>query len=212
MIDSSQIQISKRQRIYIGVLLLLVWEIVAWVSARALVVDSDLPQADVLVILGGSASYIERSEAAVEILKTGRVKKIILTNDGQQSGWSNAEQRNPLFVERAFKELQRQGIPDDKIEILPNVVSSTRDEAVLLRTTAAHREWHSLLILTSPYHSRRAFRIFRHEFDGSGVLVGLTSVRNGRQTPSPWFWWLSTTGWKMVAGEYVKLIYYQFTD
>ena len=182
----------------------------AWIGARALVVDSDLPQADVLVVLGGSANYIERSEAAAEIFKAGRVRKIILTNDGQQSGWSNAEQRNPLFVERALIELQRQGISNDQIEILPNVVSSTRDEAILLRTTAANRGWHSLLILTSPYHSRRARRTFRREFEGSDVLVGLTSVRNGRQTPSSWGWWLSPSGWRMVAGEYVKLIYYQF--
>ncbi len=209
MIDSSQIQISKRRRIYICVLLLLVWEIVAWIGARALIVDSDLPQADVLVVLSGSANYIERSEAAAEIVKAGRVKKIILTNDGQKSGWSNAEQRNPLFVERALTELQRQGISNDRIEILHNVVSSTRDEAILLRTTAANREWHSLLVLTSPYHSRRALWTFRHEFEGSGVLVGLTFVSNGSQTPSPWFWWLSPGGWRMVAGEYVKFIYYR---
>jgi uncharacterized SAM-binding protein YcdF (DUF218 family) len=190
-------------------LLLLVWEIVAWIGARALIVDSDLPRADVLVVLGGSANYIERAEAAAEIFKAGRVKKIILTNDGQQSGWSNAEQRNPLFVERASTELQRQGISNDRIEILENVVSSTHDEAILLRTTAANRGWHSLLVLTSPYHSRRALWTFRREFEGSGVWVGLTSVRNGMQTPSPWFWWLSPGGWRMVAGEYVKFIYYQ---
>lgn len=211
MIDSSQIQISKRRRIYICVLLLLVWEIVAWIGARALIVDSDLPQADVLVVLGGSANYIERSGAAAEIFKAGRVKKIILTNDGQQSGWSNAEQRNPLFVERALTELQRQGISNDRIEILDNVVSSTRDEAILLRTTAANHGWHSLLVLTSPYHSRRALWTFHREFEGSGVLVGLTSVRNGRQTPSPWFWWLSPGGWRMVAGEYLKFIYYRIS-
>ena len=181
----------------------------AWIGARSLVVDSDLPQADVLVVLSGSANYLERSQAAAEIFKAGRVKKIILTNDGQQSGWSNAEERNPLFVERAVSELQRQGISNDQIEVLHNVVGSTRDEAILLRTTAANRGWHSLLVLTSPYHSRRALWTFRHEFEGSGVLVGLTSVRNGRQTPSPWLWWLLPSGWRMVAGEYVKFIYYR---
>ena len=154
MIDSSQIQISKRRKIYICVLLLLTWEIVAWVGARALVVESDLPQADVLVVLGGSANYIERSEAAAEIFKAGRVKKIVLTNDGLRSGWSNAEQRNPLFVERALNELQRQRISNDSVEILPNVVGSTRDEAILLRTTAA-----SLKFMTkSPKSSTRVIR------------------------------------------------------
>jgi len=191
------------------VLLLLVWEMVAWVSARMLVVNADLPQADVLVVLGGSANYIERAEAAAEIFKAGRVKQIILTNDGQRSGWSNAEERNPLFVERALGELQRRGVANGNIEALPNVVTSTRDEAGLLRTTAATRGWKSMLVLTSPYHSRRALWTFRHEFEGSGFVVGLTTVRNGSQTPSPWFWWLTPSGWRMVAGEYVKLIYYR---
>lgn len=184
---------------------------VAWIGARMLVVNSDLPQADVLVVLGGSANYIERAEAAAEIFKAGRVKQIILTNDGQRSGWSNAEERNPFFVERALGELQRQGVANGNIEILPNVVTSTGDEASLLQTTAATRAWKSMLILTSPYHSRRALWTFRHEFEGSGVMVGLTTVRNGSQTPSPWFWWLTPSGWRMVAGEYVKLIYYRLT-
>lgn len=201
---------SRRQKAYICILLLLAWELVAWLGARALVVDSDLTTADVLVVLGGSATYVERSRAAAEIFKAGRVQKIVLTNDGRQSGWSNVEERNPLFVERALDELQREGVPRTIIEVLPGTVQSTRDEAMLLRKTADERAWKSLLVLTSPYHSRRALWTFRNEFNGSGVILGLTTVKNGRQTPSPWFWWLSPNGWRMVAGEYVKFAYYYF--
>jgi uncharacterized SAM-binding protein YcdF (DUF218 family) len=190
------------------VLLLLVLEVLAWAGARALVVESNLSHADVLVVLSGSANYLERSQAAAQIFKSGRVKQIILTNDGQQSGWSQPEQRNPLFVERARDELQRQGVPAGTIDILPGVVQSTHDEAVLLRKTASERNWQSLLVLTSPYHSRRALWTFRNEFQNSGVALGLTIVRNGHQTPSPWFWWLTPNGWRMVAGEYAKWIYY----
>jgi len=200
-------RLSRQRKAYICILLLIGWELIAWVGARSLVVDSDLATADVLVVLGGSAAYVERSRAAAEIFKTGRVQRIVLTNDGQRSGWSNAEERNPLFVERALDELQREGVPRTSIEVLPGAVQSTRDEAMLLRKTADERAWKSLLVLTSPYHSRRALWTFRNEFNGSGIVLGLTTVRNGGQTPSPWFWWLSPGGWRMVAGEYVKFLY-----
>ena len=203
---------SLQKKLILVLLVVVLLELLGWLAARALVVEADLAQADVLVVLGGSANYLERSQAAAQIFKAGRVKKIILTNDGKQSGWSNAESRNPLFVERARDELQRQGVPPGNIETLPTVVTSTRDEATLLRKTATNRNWHSLLVVTSPYHSRRALSIFGREFRDSGIVLGLTFVRNGQQTPSPWFWWLTPSGWRAVAGEYVKFIHYRFIE
>jgi len=204
--------LSRRHKILLVLIVLVLLELLAWIAARALVVDSDLPQAEVLVVLGGSANYLERAQAAAQIFKAGRVKKIVLTNDGQPSGWSNSEERNPLFVERARSELQRQGVPTASIETLPEIVNSTRDEALLLRKTAVESHWLSLLVLTSPYHSRRALWTFRHEFRDSGVVLGLTFVRNGQQTPSPWFWWLTPSGWRQVAGEYAKFVHYRLID
>ena len=201
---------SRARRIALIALLgLIAWSLVAWVAARNLMVNAELPHADVLVVLAGSTAYAERTRRAAELYHEGRAPKIVLTNDNQQSGWSNALQRNPFFVERAVEELSAARVPASVIEILPQAVSSTYDEAQLLRRYAETNGLRSILIVTSAYHSRRALWTFRKVFEGSGVNIGLTFAAPGEQTPSPSLWWLRLSGWKAVAGEYVKLIYYR---
>ena len=200
---------SRARRILIFALVgLAVWSLVAWVAARALIVKSELEHADAMVVLAGSAVYVERTRLAAELFREGRAPKIFLTNDNQQSGWSNELQRNPLFIERAAEELRRAGVPPEAIEMLPQVVSSTHDEAMLLRAVAEAQGLRSILIVTSAYHSRRALWTFRKVFEGSGINVGVTVVPTGDETPPVATWWLYLSGWREVAGEYVKLIYY----
>jgi len=67
---------------------------------------------------------------------------------------------------------------------------------------------HRLLIVTSGYHSRRALWSVRRACEDSGIEIGIDSAPPGWQTPSPWVWWSKRRGWKLVAGEYVKMIYY----
>ena len=198
-----------RRLVQFMVVLLVVWPPLAWLAARALIVSEDLPHADALVVLGGSATYMERTQRAAKAFREGRAAKIILTNDGRQGGWSEEEQRNPLFVERALKELQREGVPFEKIEIVPRIVSSTYEEAQLIREYAIAHHIQSLLIITSAYHSRRAHWTLRRVFDGTGIAIGSEPADTGQQTPSPFVWWLRPAGWQMVAGEYIKLAYYR---
>ncbi len=186
------------------------WSLAAWVAARALVVVADeLPRADRIVVLAGSSTYRERTRLAAALFREGRAPKVTLTNDDLRGGWSNELQRNPYFVERAAAELRRAGVPDEGIETLPRAVTSTHDEALVMREHAEAQGLRSLLVVTSAYHTRRALWTFRKVFEGSGVQVGLVSVPPGDETPEPATWWLHAQGWRVVAGEYVKLIYYR---
>lgn len=187
---------------------LVIWSFVAWGAARALIIDAELPRADALFVLAGSSEYLERTRLAAQLFNEGRAPFIILTNDNERGGWSSEKQRNPLFVEREQEELLRAGVPAERIEVLPQPVSSTHDEAVLLREYAKTHGLHSVLVVTSAYHSRRALWTLRHALEGSGVEIGLASVPTGQQTPSPATWWLHPSGWEAVAGEYPKFIYY----
>ncbi len=193
----------------IAVLSLVAWSLFAWVMARALVVVTAEPvQADALVVLSGSSVYLERVNRAAQLWKEGRAPKILLTNDNERSGWSSEQQRNPLFVERESEALQLAGIPAAAIEVLPQPVSSTYEEAVRLRDYATTQGLRSVLIVTSAYHSRRALWTMRRVFEGSGVEVGVAIAPIGEQSPSSATWWLHPGGWRMIAGEYVKLVYY----
>ncbi|HYP02124.1 MAG TPA: YdcF family protein [Pyrinomonadaceae bacterium] len=202
----------KRAGRVVRVLLLVaaLWSVAAWGAARWLKVESGLARADALVVLGGSGAYVERTHRAAELWRAGRAPKIILTNDYQVSGWSVAEQRNPLFVERAFAELRAAGVPPEKIEVLPAPATGTYTEASLLRAYATERNVRSLLFVTSAYHSRRALWTVRRVFAGSNVEVGLDASAHDARTPRPLSWWLHAEGWSLVALEYPKLVYYRW--
>ncbi len=200
--------VRRKRLVRLLILLLIIWPLAAWLAARLLILHADLQQADVVVVLGGSSTYVERTRAAAQLFKEGRAPRIILTNDGQQDGWSEAEKRNPFFVERAARELEAAGVPAGNIEVLPQLVTSTYDEARLLREYSVEHRLRSVLIVTSAYHSRRALWMLRRVFEGSGIELGLESPPAGWQTPAPATWWLHAQGWRVVAGEYLKLAYY----
>ena len=203
----------KSRKIATGLVLFIFgWAILAWAAARALVVRAPLPSADAVVVLSGSKAYLERTQEAAELYRKGRAPMVVLTNDHQRSGWSSALQTNPYFVERATDELIKRGVPPEKILIVPGVVSSTRDESLILKEYASRQGLRSILVVTSAYHSRRALRSLRGTFDGTGITVGLEPAPIGSLTPSAAFWWLQPEGWRTVGGEYVKLVYYRFRD
>jgi uncharacterized SAM-binding protein YcdF (DUF218 family) len=199
-----------RQEIVIAALVIAGWLIVSWGTARWLIVSQPLTNADAIVVLSGSATFRERTRHAASLYKEGRSKKIILTNDNLQSGWSRSKQRNPYYYERALDELLRAGVVRQDIEVLTTPVASTYDEAVLLKSYLENHGAHSLLIVTSAYHSRRALWTFRHVLQDSAIAVGIDAVRPGIQTPRPGVWFLSAIGWEVVPTEYLKIVSYWF--
>jgi uncharacterized SAM-binding protein YcdF (DUF218 family) len=203
---------SRRRRLALVVIVSLVvaWPLCAWVVARSLVVRDEMARADAIMVLSGASEYVERTRHAAELFRRGVAPKIILTNDNLRGGWNSEQQRNPFFVERAAEELRRAGVPPAQIEALPEPVASTYDEAVRLRAYAAEHRLRSVLVVTSAYHSRRARWTMQRVFRESGVRVGIAPVTAGEtaETPAALNWWLSRRGWRSVAPEYPKLVYY----
>lgn len=189
--------------------LLLAWAFVAWIAARGLIVRVELPQADAIAVLAGSSTYVERTHHAAQLFREGRGGRILLTNDNLRSGWSGEEQGNPFFVDLAVRELNRQGVPIGRIQIIPGAVTSTYDEAVHLRDYAISRGLRSILVVTSAYHSRRVWWTLRRVCDGSKLMIGVAPAEP-EQSPGAATWWLYRFGWKLVPGEYVKIIYYRW--
>jgi uncharacterized SAM-binding protein YcdF (DUF218 family) len=195
------------RRVFVAFLLLgLLW-FISWVGARALIVRAPLDRADAIVVLSGSSTLAERTQHAARLYSQNRAPKILLTTDNHQGGWSSAEQRNPYFHEIAVKELTSLGVHSQNIEVVRPPVTSTWDEAQIISEYSKTHNLHSILIVTSGYHSRRALRTFRTQFEDT-TEVGIDPVETGIQTPSPATWWLYPRGWQLVFVEYLKLIYY----
>lgn len=187
-----------------------VWSFLAWAAARLLIVRSEMDHTDAIVVLSGSATLAERTEHAAKLFNAGHGSAIVLTNDNERGSWSQTEQRNPFYVESASERLQSLGVSPASIEIIWQPGSGTYDEALLVREYAQTHGLRSLLIVTSAYHSRRAFWTFRRVFEGSGIQLGISPVATGQQTPAPVNWWLHRRGWRMVPVEYLKMVYYRF--
>ena len=200
-----------KRKILVGLLFfILIWGILAYVAARALIVNAPLASADAIVVLSGSSAFVERTEKAAELYRQGRAPFVLLTDDHTRGGWSNALQRNPYFVERATDELISAGVPAERIKIIPGLASSTHDEALIIRDYALTQQLRSVLVVTSAYHSRRALRTLRQALAGTETTVGLEPAAVGSTTPATVFWWLRPEGWRTVGGEYAKLGYYWF--
>ncbi len=200
---------QRTRRLCVGAAIALaVWPLAAWGAARGLVVGCELERADAVVVLAGSSTYRERARHAAEIYAGGRAPVVLLTDDGQRSGWSAESQSNPLFRERAAEELTRLGVPADRIRVLPGVVGSTYDEALRVREFAAAERLRSVLVVTAAYQSRRARWTMRRVLDGAGVRVDVDAPPPGQDSPAAATWWLHGLGWRLVPGEYVKLAYY----
>ncbi len=191
-----------------ALLLIVVWSLTAWVAARALIVHASLGSADAIVVLSGSSAFVERTQKAAELYRQGRAPLVLLTDDHTRGGWSQAQQRNPYFVERAVDELEKAGVPPERIRILPGFASSTHDEALIVRDYVLTHKPRAVLAVTSGYHSRRALWSLRQGLAGTGAMVGLEPADS--RTPPSAFWWLYPEGWRTVGGEYMKLVYYWF--
>ena len=198
----------RRRFLLIALLVFVASPLVAWVAAHVLIVKAELPSADAIVVLSGSSTYIERANWAAKLYREGRAPIIVLTDDGLIGGWDNREDRNPHYYEMTARRLQQQGVPGDRIQLAPGVVLGTYEESVLVRDYASAHNLKRLLVVTSGYHSRRALWSMRRACEGSGIQVGIDSAPPGWQTPSPWLWWSRRWGWKVVGGEYLKMIYY----
>lgn len=186
---------------------LLGWELLAYAGASLLVTRSELASADVIVLLSGAQDYTERALQAATLWHERRAPRILVTNDGTRGPWSQPEQRNPFFYERSLYELYDSGVPSADVEVLPNEVVSTYQEAKEIRAYAEANGIRSILVVTSAYHSRRALWTYRRVFSDSKIRIGVSPARDDGIAKRA-LWWLTMTGWKTVPVECVKLMYY----
>jgi len=196
------------RRAAIAVITIALLPLLAWAAAQLLVVHTPVSKADAIVVMSGSATFRERARHAAALYNQGRAPRIVLTNDYLKSNWSPEEQRNPFYYERSRDELRRAGVPDEKIAVIMVPITGTYDEAVRLKEYSEANQLRSLLVVTSAYHSRRAFWTFRRVFRGTGKSIGIDPAGAGLETPSAGTWWLHRLGWQMVPNEYVKMFFY----
>lgn len=171
---------------------------------RALIVNDHLEPADMLFVLNGDVNT--RPIQTVELYQQGLAPVVGIALAESHT----AEEMGllPNETEIAIQEMVKLGIPFDSIVVIPSdtAVTSTYDEAVALRQYVESHDIHSVIIVTSAFHTRRASWVIKRELKGLDVTVSMAA------TPEEDFdatnWWKSEQGLITVNNEYVKLFYY----
>lgn len=100
-------------------------------------------------------------------------------------------------------------IPDDAIVPIPEISDSTYEEAQHARDVMLARGWHTAILVTDPFHMRRAILTFRQAFDAAGLLVAASPADNSKNGVDNW--WTDRNAIMRVTQEYVKLGHYTVT-
>ena len=161
--------------------------------ARWLVVEDSLVDADAAVVMAGDPDY-ERTATAAALVRSGRVRLLVLTGGEPGPGDSASSLRDKALA---------LGVDPGAIR-WEEESRSTRESVVALRPVLAREGVESVVLVTSPYHQRRASLAARRAWPGIRVF-------NRPASPSSWSprgWWKQARSRRIVVGEYVKLGYY----
>ncbi|MCK4532735.1 YdcF family protein [bacterium] len=166
---------------------------------KYLVFQTALKPADAIVVLGGGEK--ERVFQGIKLFKKKYAKKIIFT--GEKLEVPSLEEVH--WAQLSKKEAMLNGIEERDIIIVLDSLS-TYDDALLVKKVVKKYEFKSLIIVTDPYHVKRAFFVFKKRFKKSTVTLMFYPVQDS------WFsandWWTSEKGLVRVNNEYIKFIYY----
>jgi len=165
-------------------------------AGPALVVTAGVPEPDAIVML--ASHEWERLPAAAALARTHARAQVILTVPESPTYW------NCFRCPERVDWLEREGIDRRRIVEL----SGSRNTYTEARVVAAHAAAEGLrriLVVTSPYHTRRALAAFRAAFGATAVEVGVSPASSAA---TPDWWWLHDVDRAYVAYEWAALASY----
>jgi uncharacterized SAM-binding protein YcdF (DUF218 family) len=173
-----------------------------------LVLEKDLQPAGAIVIL--LASTPERELEAADIYHQGYAPMILIVDFSTHSQrlLDSLKLRVPRGRETVISVLGQLDVPAESIHIIPGVVSSTQGEAVAVRNFLQTRtDIDTIILVSSPYHMRRATILFRRELkklDHDVKVIPRPSSYSNFNTSKRWFRNRNTA--ILVITEYLKII------
>ncbi|MDP2767845.1 MAG: YdcF family protein [Candidatus Methanoperedens sp.] len=165
--------------------------------ASFLIVETNLQHSDVIIILGGDK---ERVQYGVKLYMANYSDKIIVTG-----GMLNIPHINTTWAELEKEEAIDMGVPQDDIFLVDNS-NTTYEDAQFSREIMLQNNFSSAIVVSSPYHMRRAAWIFGKVFKDDSIKLFYSPVDNSWFKPDKWW----TDGRKMhvIMDEYAKFVYY----
>lgn len=169
--------------------------VAAWTDLPGhwLVLEGPAEPADAAIVLAGDPGY-ERTTAAVRLFMTREVRLLLLTGGEPGPGDSADSLRDVALA---------LGVPPDRIRA-ERLSHTTHEAMVALQPIISAEGIGSVVVVTSPYHARRATWAARRTLRNVRVI-------SHPARPSEWRpdgWWKTSRSRRIVFREYAKLVYY----
>jgi hypothetical protein len=184
--------LRRHRRVLLAVAALLI-ALLAWIglAARVLLAVDEIRPADAVVVLSGDPLG-DRVETGVRAFYTSGAGRLIVS----------VETLGPVYNPRhdLLVFLEANDVPASAMRLI-GPASSTAHEAGLVAGWARRCGWKHVIVVTSPYHTRRAGWLFRRALSGTRV----TAVA-ANQSVHPWTWWAHERETEEVLLEWVKAL------
>jgi uncharacterized SAM-binding protein YcdF (DUF218 family) len=157
--------------------------------------QSALTKVDAIVAISGGDTAARTTEA-VNLYKAGWGANIIFSGAAlDPSGPSNAKAMSTLAIAA--------GVPAAAIA-LDEAATNTRQNATGAAEIIHANNYHSIILVTSPYHQRRAYINFRRVLGADFVIVNHSSFDAGWRRSD---WWATPLSRALTSDELQKVAY-----
>src|SRR5467141_2550511 len=163
--------------------------------AEAWIIEDSLDKADALIVLGDDNFYADRVTRGAQLFREGKAPVVVASGRRLRPSAGIAELMEHDLVER--------GVPREKIVRFSHDGESTLEEAQALARIVKERKWHSVIVVTSNFHTRRTRYIFIHVFP-QGMEVRVASARVGDFDPGDW--WTRRKSIKRLTREFAGMV------
>lgn len=160
---------------------------------QVLVKGSEPAPADAIVVLGGDYAGF-RVQAGAELVKEGYAPRVLISGNNWYFGLWECEVAIDFAVQN--------GQPREIFEAFRHSAGSTDEELQMLFAEASRRNWKSLLIVTSNFHTRRT-GILVNRLRPKGLDVRVVSSPDRFFVPDQWWWHRESR--KTLLYEWMKL-------
>ncbi len=153
-----------------------------------LIVNEKPQKADVIIVLSGG---IDRVPYGVKLYQSGYAEKVLL------SGGNGGADRN---MKQQTLEL---GVPESAI-IQEDQSGTTFENAKYSLNIVKEQGYKSVIVVTSPFHTRRSSIIFARFFKG----INVTMCAVPYDPALTHNWWKDSNSTRFVISEYLKLVWH----
>lgn len=169
-------------------------------AGTALVVSAPVPTPDAIVSLA-SHEWERLPEAASQagVFPDALVVLTVPTVVTQYNCFDCAHRQQRLIG---------RGVARRRIRHVPITASGTYGEALAMKSFMRTQNLHRLLVVTSPYHTRRSLATFNTVFADTPITIGVLPA-TATSPARPTSWWWSAYDRAYVRYEWAAIFYYR---